>query len=157
MTDQFVDLLEAVQRSQVPHLEARAAELERHAIAVTRMWDALSRCEDEFPPGDPEVAVCAELQERLDTAIDGLMKLADREMWDRRQAWLRESSEIVLRESEQHAPPDRCVYRYGGRAGQCLYNAVPGTLNCRKHSDRGASDAAPNQSATGDPDASRQR
>ena len=72
MTDQFVDLLEAVQRSQVPHLEARLAELERHAVAVTRMWDALSRCEDEFLPEDP--GACAELQERLDMAIEGLVK-----------------------------------------------------------------------------------
>ncbi len=142
---------------QVARLQARIVELQQHAVAVTRMWDALSRCEGEFPPGDPEVAVCAELQERLDTAIDGLMKLADREMWGRRQAWMREAAEIVLKEAERRASPDRCAYLYGGRAGQCLYNAVPGTLNCRKHSDRGASDDAPNQSATGDPDASRQR
>lgn len=67
-------------------------ELQRRALAVTRMWDALGRCEDEFPPGDPEVAACAEWQERLDTAVDGLMKLVDREMWDRRQAWMRAAS-----------------------------------------------------------------
>lgn len=70
-------------------------ELQRRALAVTRMWDALGRCEDEFPPGDPEVAACAEFQERLDMAIDGLMKLVDREMWDRRQAWMREAAAPV--------------------------------------------------------------
>lgn len=77
-------------------------ELERRAIAVTRMWDALGRCEDEFMPEDP--GACAEFQERLYTAIDGLMKLADREMWDRRQAWMRESAEIVLREADHRQP-----------------------------------------------------
>jgi hypothetical protein len=64
-------------------------ELQRHALAVTRLWDALSRCTDEFPDDLP---VCGEYQERLDMAIDGLMKLVDREMWDRRQAWMREAT-----------------------------------------------------------------
>lgn len=90
-------------------MEARIVELERHAIAVTRMWDALARCEDEFPPGDPEVAACSEFQEQLDMAIDGLMKLVDREMWDRRQAWMRESRELALRQevSERRAAAPR--------------------------------------------------
>ena len=78
-------------------------ELERRAIAVTRMWDALARCQDEFEPED--MTVCGELQDRLDIAIDGLMKLADREMWDRRQAWMRESAEIVLQETEHRQRP----------------------------------------------------
>jgi hypothetical protein len=76
-------------------------ELQRRALAVTRIWDELGRAEDEFLPEDP--AACAELQERLNMAIDGLMRLVDREMWDRRQAWMREASEIMLREAERRA------------------------------------------------------
>lgn len=62
-------------------------ELERRAIAVTRSWDMLARCSDEFEPDD--MAACGEYRDYLDTAILGLMKWVDRARWEQREEELR--------------------------------------------------------------------
>lgn len=84
-------------------LRQQLAQISEVASNVTRLWDQLGRCEDEFLPEDP--GACGELHDRLDIAIDGLMKLVDREMWDRRQAWMREAAEIALRETDWSTTP----------------------------------------------------
>ena len=59
-------------QDEIARLHGDYTEMERRAIAVTRMWDALNRCLEEFEPDDD--GVCGEFQERLDMAIDSLMK-----------------------------------------------------------------------------------
>jgi hypothetical protein len=74
-----------------PDYQAEYIELQRRAIAVTRIWDMLARCSDEFEPDD--MAACGEYRDNLDEAIIGLMKMVDRPMWDRREHEMKAAAE----------------------------------------------------------------
>lgn len=83
MSDQIVDMLEAVQRPQVARLQERVIEseaeseqlrrrirpllvIESYAQDVVNAWVRLSRCEDEF---DAEDGACDEYLQALDSNI----------------------------------------------------------------------------------------
>lgn len=65
------------------------AVVPRLARTVTRCWDQLARCEDEFLPEDP--GACGEPRDHLDTAILELMRVADPERWEQRQQMMRDA------------------------------------------------------------------
>lgn len=65
-------------------LRQRLADVMEKAQTVTRIWDHLARCEDEFMPEDP--GACGEYRDDLDTAILALMRVADHDRWEQRQA-----------------------------------------------------------------------
>lgn len=58
-------------------------DIRAKALDVTRIWDQLADCTDEF--GDDARSACGELQDRLDAAILELMRAADHERWQKRE------------------------------------------------------------------------
>jgi transcriptional regulator with XRE-family HTH domain len=75
-------------------LRQRLAHLGEAASTVTRIWDHLARCEDEFMPEQP--GACGEYRDELDTAILALMRLADPERWQQQQDRLKAATEAAL-------------------------------------------------------------
>jgi hypothetical protein len=68
-------------------VEVRVADIEpvtgliRAACKVTTAWQQVCRCTDEFEPEQPEA--CAEYRDLLDTAVDELATLIEREFPER--------------------------------------------------------------------------
>jgi len=64
------------------------------AVKVGAAWDRLARCQDEFYPEYP--GACSEYHDELDTAVLELMRFADPERWNQRQAVMRAASEAAI-------------------------------------------------------------
>lgn len=90
---QAVNNVKADLSAEIDRLGSEYVELQRRAIAVTRIWDMLARCQDEFEPDD--LAACGEYRDDLDTAILGLMKFVDRERWEQREQEMKAAAECV--------------------------------------------------------------
>lgn len=92
-------------------IRQRLAQVNDLACTVTRIWEMLAHCENEFYPEQP--GACAEYQQNLDEAILALMKVADPERWERYQQWCSRYEEL-----ECTCPPGWLHANYGWHRGQ---------------------------------------
>jgi hypothetical protein len=111
-----VDHSKADLTKEIDRLGGDYVELQRRAIAVTRIWDMLARCSDELEPDD--MAACAEYRDNLDEAIIGLMKMVDRPMWEQREQEMKDAAARAIPVTDHPFNPaplsgeDMCTYSW---------------------------------------------